>query len=207
MAERLPFTSAAAALLLAAAIIAAPASADDLGSKISSTFTSTFKGLKDGILDAYEEGTEGAKILYGDAKAKLASQPNDPYRTTTETPSAGHDDLVYRVQRELNGTGYASGAPDGIYGPRTASAVRAYQINNGLAADGRVSVALYDHMRANPRRGSASLAPASVAPAGGTTTAGQICRPYEAHTTVDGKAQVTAATTCLQTDGTWKRVN
>lgn len=154
MIKRLTLTSVAATLMLLAAAPMAPASADDLGGQISGAFTSAFRGLKDGILGAYEDGTEGAKDLYGDAKAELTGQPKDPYKTASVAPSGVRDDLVLRVQQELNVSGYASGTPDGVYGPQTASAVRAYQTNNGLEADGRVSVALYDHMRANPRRGA-----------------------------------------------------
>ena len=154
MVKRLTLTSVAATLMLLAATPMAPVSAEDLGSKIGGAFTSAFRGLKDGMLGAYEDGTEGAKDLYGDAKAELSGQPRDPYKTAAVAPAGTRDDLVLRVQQELNVSGYASGTPDGVYGPQTASAVRAYQINNGLEADGRVSVALYDHMRANPRRGT-----------------------------------------------------
>lgn len=154
MVKRLTLTSVAATLMLLAATPMAPVFADDLGSKIGGAFTSAFRGLKDGMLGAYEDGTEGAKDLYGDAKAELTGQPRDPYKTAAVAPAAIRDDLVLRVQQELNVSGYASGTPDGVYGPQTASAVRAYQANNGLEADGRVSVALYDHMRANPRRGN-----------------------------------------------------
>jgi len=154
MVKRLTLTSVAATLMLLAATPMAPVSAEDLGSKIGGAFTSAFRGLKDGMLGAYEDGTEGAKDLYGDAKAELTGQPRDPYKTAAVAPAGMRDDLVLRVQQELNVSGYASGTPDGVYGPQTASAVRAYQVNNGLEADGRVSVALYDHMRANPRRGT-----------------------------------------------------
>jgi peptidoglycan hydrolase-like protein with peptidoglycan-binding domain len=188
MVKRLTLTSVAATLMLLAATPMAPVSANDLGSKIGGAFTSAFRGLKDGMLGAYEDGTEGAKDLYGDAKAELTGQPRDPYKTAAVAPSGMRDDLVLRVQQELNVSGYASGAPDGIYGPQTASAVRAYQTNNGLEADGRVSVALYDHMRANPRRGSVppptpsgytsyapapvTQAPVAAAPAAPAPTAG-----------------------------------
>lgn len=154
MVKRLTLPSVAATLVLLAATPMAPASAEDLGSQISGAFTSAFRGLKDGMLGAYEDGTEGAKDLYGDAKAGLTGQPRDPYKTAAVAPAGVRDDLVLRVQQELNLSGYASGTPDGVYGPQTASAVRAYQTNNGLAADGQVTAALYDRMRANPRRGA-----------------------------------------------------
>jgi len=160
MVKRLTLTSVAATLMLLAATPMAPVAADDLGGKISGAFTSAFRGLKDGMLGAYEDGTEGAKDLYGDAKAELSGQPRDPYKTAAAAPAGVRDDLVYRVQMELNASGYAAGTPDGLYGPQTASAVRAYQANNGLVADGVVTMSLYDHMRANPNRAAGAAPPA-----------------------------------------------
>ena len=186
MVKRLTLTSVAATLMLLAATPMAPVSAEDLGSQIGGAFTSAFRGLKDGMLGAYEDGTEGAKNLYGDAKAELSGQPRDPYKTASVAPATQRDDLVMRVQQELNVSGYASGAPDGIYGPQTASAVRAYQTNNGLAADGKVSVALYDHMRANPRRGAvppptqAGYSYTPAAPVAGTTAVAPAAAPATA---------------------------
>lgn len=40
------------------------------------------------------------------------------------------------IQRWLNGQGYRDVAPDGEYGPKTASAVKDWQIKNSLKADG-----------------------------------------------------------------------
>ncbi len=165
MVKRLTLTSVAATLLLLGATPIAPAKAGDFGSDVSGAFTSAFKGLKEGVLGAYEDGTEGAKDLYGDAKAELTGQPKDPYKTTASFPTAAvRDDLVYRVQTELNASGYAAGQPDGVYGPQTANAVRAYQANNGMVADGIVTMSLYDHMRTNPNR------PAGATPPAGQTT-------------------------------------
>ncbi|EOD01682.1 spore cortex-lytic enzyme [Caldisalinibacter kiritimatiensis] len=47
-------------------------------------------------------------------------------------------DDVREVQRRLRNWGYYDGAVDGIYGPRTYSAVREFQRKNGLAVDGVV---------------------------------------------------------------------
>jgi Putative peptidoglycan binding domain len=43
---------------------------------------------------------------------------------------------VRRLQRALNELGYAVGQPDGQYGPATAQAVRSFQEDAGLDADG-----------------------------------------------------------------------
>ena len=44
--------------------------------------------------------------------------------------------LIEKVQRALLSRGFVPGPPDGIYGPQTAAAVRAFQLDRGLAADG-----------------------------------------------------------------------
>lgn len=44
--------------------------------------------------------------------------------------------VVSRIQTKLSSWGYYSGDVDGIYGSRTEAAVKAFQKNNGLTADG-----------------------------------------------------------------------
>lgn len=45
---------------------------------------------------------------------------------------------VERLQRALSSAGFDAGTPDGIFGRRTAAAVRAYQTRSGLDVDGIV---------------------------------------------------------------------
>jgi hypothetical protein len=54
----------------------------------------------------------------------------------TSPPMSGRD--VAAIQEKLTALGYAPGVVDGIYGPTTAAAVRAYQRDNGLEVDGVV---------------------------------------------------------------------
>lgn len=47
-------------------------------------------------------------------------------------------DLVKTLQAHLNNLGFDTGTPDGIFGPKTAAAVKAFQKSKGLKADGIV---------------------------------------------------------------------
>ena len=49
-----------------------------------------------------------------------------------------------------------------------------------------------------------AYAPPSAPPVG--QSQGQTCREYQSTTTIDGKAQPTYGTACLQPDGTWQIV-
>jgi membrane-bound lytic murein transglycosylase B len=46
---------------------------------------------------------------------------------------------VMELQHLLNNLGFDSGTPDGVAGSRTREAIRAYQLQNNLLADGYVS--------------------------------------------------------------------
>jgi len=156
------------ALAATAALLAsAPVGAEDLGSKIGGAFTGAYKGLKEGVLDAYEGGTEGAKDVWGKTKRGVQSTlgNNQPAPATSASAPAGSaDDLVFHVQRELQAAGYTPGSVDGVYGPQTAQAIRAYQANNGLVADGRATMALLDHLRSHRAIGAAQPAPRQAPP-------------------------------------------
>lgn len=54
---------------------------------------------------------------------------------------------VLEIQQLLDEQGYDPGAVDGIFGDRTARAIRSYQLNNDLAVTGRVSGALLEQLR------------------------------------------------------------
>lgn len=87
--------------------------------------------------------------------AKLTSQwrgttaPSQPVVTpVSTTPAATLPYSVRNVQLALNQLGYAAGTADGITGPKTRAAVRAYQIDSGLPASGEPSVSLHEHLQA-----------------------------------------------------------
>ncbi|MDF2841748.1 MAG: hypothetical protein K0R00_174 [Herbinix sp.] len=71
----------------------------------------------------YEEGTNTSKRI-----------------TNTELKKGSHDgDTVQLVQTMLNALGFKCGAVDGIYGEKTASAVRAFQAKHYLNVTGTVN--------------------------------------------------------------------
>ena len=65
-------------------------------------------------------------------------------------PAAGGTELVTRVQVGLIQHGYDPGPADGLMGPRTAQAIRAYQSDNGMDADGQATLNLARHIEARP---------------------------------------------------------
>ena len=63
-----------------------------------------------------------------------------PAETSLASVSAGPSpELVWTVQEALAALGYNAGATDGMIGPRTRSAVRAFQADTRLGVDGQVS--------------------------------------------------------------------
>jgi len=54
---------------------------------------------------------------------------------------------IAAVQRALNDLGYSAGPVDGVMGIRTRSAIRAYQIDNGLPVSGEPSRSLHEHLQ------------------------------------------------------------
>ncbi len=68
---------------------------------------------------------------------------------------------VLGIQRELAAQGYRPGPADGVMGPGTAAAIRAYERAAGLAVSGRATSELLDHLKfARPK--TARPSPAST---------------------------------------------
>lgn len=53
---------------------------------------------------------------------------------------------VRHLQTLLNALGYTAGPPDGLYGPQTESAIKAFQRGHSMTADGRVSPQLFQKL-------------------------------------------------------------
>jgi membrane-bound lytic murein transglycosylase B len=52
------------------------------------------------------------------------------------------------VQVALATLGYNVGTPDGVIGPKSRAAIRAFQVDSGLPVSGEPSIALYEKLQA-----------------------------------------------------------
>ena len=78
-----------------------------------------------------------------DARVSNSASPNAVERIAALRPTSD----VELVQQALSLLGFAPGAIDGRLGPRTAAAIREYQVRHRLPVDGELSVQLMDHLR------------------------------------------------------------
>ena len=93
------------------------------------------------------------RVLFGENALKKGETPTPAVQETStpgpdETDASGSSgiwttmrsgdagDNVSQLQEQLISLGYLSGKPDGTYGEKTVAAVKAFQKNNGLSADG-----------------------------------------------------------------------
>ena len=58
------------------------------------------------------------------------------------------DPVVFAVQQALGRAGYGPLAPDGMLGPRTGTAIRRFQLDQGLAVTGQIDEALIGRLAA-----------------------------------------------------------
>ncbi len=88
---------------------------------------------QDGIV-----GNQTTIALYSaTAKGNTTATPTTPGAVASESLKLGSSgDAVKSVQQRLIALAYLTGAADGIYGPRTATAVSEFQTKNKLDADG-----------------------------------------------------------------------
>ena len=97
---------------------------------------------KDGVIGStlsnrrWDTGILVPGIVYT-AGTSIAVNPPDTviYRLTTPLMTGGK---VQEIQKELRTEGFAPGVIDGEFGPHTQAAVVAFQLSNGLVADGEI---------------------------------------------------------------------
>lgn len=93
--------------------------------------------------------------LFVSVASERASVPLPP-RAPAQSPlqAANRSDLVHEVQVSLRRAGYYTGALDGVSGPMTDQAVRAYERASGLPETGEITHSLLAHMLLNPGTGA-----------------------------------------------------
>ena len=95
--------------------------------------------------------------------------------TAQTTPAATPATAPYslrNVQVALGQLGYSVGTPDGVIGPKSRAAIRAFQTDSGLPASGEPSLALYDKLQEAIAKRTAQAQPAQ--PAAPTVNAAMI---------------------------------
>ena len=103
----------------------------------------------------------------GCAQPKTARTPQPAPETAVsqqESPETLDRKTVARAQRALTGLGYQPGPVDGLMGPRTQAAIRAFQEAAGLPATGELSAALVTRIEAENAARAEVAAPAAPAP-------------------------------------------
>lgn len=98
-------------------------------------------GYYDGAIDGiYGPGTESAVKEFQRAEGLAVDGVLGPQTWTAlfENEEKATGSRVKKIQRRLKELGYYEGAIDGIYGPSTEGAVKAFQREEGLAVDGIV---------------------------------------------------------------------
>lgn len=117
-----------------------------------------------GDIDDSEQADESAEAEPQPSSANPAPDagPNDPDAQDPTGPQAAGtsddrlDDIdqVAKIQRALKELGYDPGPVDNVVGPKTLSAILAYQRRHGLELDGKASPELLRHIRGVSRDGA-----------------------------------------------------
>lgn len=172
------------AALLALAAPAPPAVADDLGRTILQLGIEAMRLEQQRVLRQRQQAPRQA------APAPQASGP-------TAAERAEQRARTREIQSALNALGYDAGPVDGITGPRTRAAIRAFEADAGLPVDGRADATMLGTLRATRQRAATAAPTPSNGPGatggalgqavGGPATAGAVAVQGAA---ADGTASV-----------------
>lgn len=97
--------------------------------------------------NAWIRGTLAALLVLISSAAAAGSRALPPAAQLVQAPAQMEAAYVLGVQKELLAHGYRPGPADGIAGPQTRAAVRAYQRDAGLPVDGIADKRLLDHLK------------------------------------------------------------
>ncbi len=90
------------------------------------------------------------QVINDAVKFVVSKTPTNFYRhgQAAKKKNNPHRRMVKSMQQALSNMGYDVGVPDGIAGPRTASAIRMFQQENGLSVTGKLDEATKKALRA-----------------------------------------------------------
>ncbi len=111
---------------------------------------------------------------------------------------------VTELQQNLNALGYSAGEADGIYGGNTANAVKAFQRDNGLTADGIVGPATQSAIDLKMR--SSGSAAGSTGDTGTITAGVNVRAEAKSGSTILGTLSKGTKVTVLGISGSWVHV-
>lgn len=127
------------------------------------------------IREAIQQGNRRSQGAVRPAPQQTAPAPS-PAPAASPAPERSGDPTVAEAQRLLNDLGYDAGPIDGLYGPRTAAALAAFQEERGLLVDGLIDAGALLALRDPPPVATATsdrdLESAPLASAAGAATGG-----------------------------------
>jgi tetratricopeptide (TPR) repeat protein len=97
------------------------------------------------------QDAQGSQDSQEDELALSPPLPNSPSSAVTtraadQVGAAPANSLVFLIQSRLRGHAYDPGPADGRIGPKTVTAIEAFQRDNGLTVDGKAAQSLLEHL-------------------------------------------------------------
>jgi len=117
-----------------------------VGFGFGAPFYSGYYGGFPGYYGGYPYASGYSPYNYGYGYGYNSYYPADPYNYNRTVYRGYNRSLVARVQARLARAGYYAGPIDGVMGPRTRYAIRAYEYRHGLPVDGRIDGRLLARM-------------------------------------------------------------
>jgi peptidoglycan hydrolase-like protein with peptidoglycan-binding domain len=134
--------------------------------------------MDSGEIDHAQELATAWRADHSAASTSVAA----PVMATSTTTSAPYS--LINVQMALSDLGYVVGTPDGLIGPKSRAAIRAYQADSGIPTSGEPSRALYEKLQASV-----------------TQRSGQAAQPVQQPASAVSDAMITEAQTELRRRG------